>query len=407
MREGVDISSEKIPATPAHQSFAEFHNRLSTDSEAWSLANEALSVYPPDASLGIIESESGKSFTFAASGDGLEVRPGSEQADALLEIQTNGWRDFRAALETTQSLLYSDRARMQRGPMRIFESWGPVFEALYHRRAPYNRQRLNLRNLGGEPLDPNRSFAPGDDFDEMRHFLDEVGYLRLRDALNHTEIANLTAVAERLRGEAIEGDGRSWWGTNRDGQSRLFRVHYAAQSPEVQRLRASSVVASLLRLSPDEMVAPDEDEIHSTIVLWKQFGMTEGLADLPWHRDCQLGGHARNCPTLVMSAHLGEAQPESGDLRFLPGSHRGSFWAQDMNQRDLVGSIGVGAEPGDLTLHYSDVVHMAPAPTSAEGPFRTSIVTMYRRPASGNHRGDDRHYFDALEAGDGHVRSLA
>ena len=403
-----EYSKAPVESTPAttESDFVEFHTRVSRYSADLDLVTRALAVYPPNGSLGILERESGNSFAFAESSDGLRIRPGTATVDTLLEIQSDAWRDFRGALETTQSLLYSDRARILSGTMKSFESWGPVFEALYHGRAPYHWATVDLRNLNGDPLDPHQSFEPGDAREEMRHFLEETGYLRLRNALDGSKVSELIAVASRLRSEAVEADERSWWGTDDTGQSRLFRVHYAARTPEVQRLRESSIVAELLELSPHKMVAPDENEIHSTIVLWKQFGMVEGLADLPWHRDCQLGGHAKNCPTLVMSAHLGAAQSESGDLRFLPGSHRGSFWVDDTNARDLDGSVGVGAQQGDLTLHYSDVVHMAPSPTSKEGPFRTSLVTMYRRPAAGNHRAGDRHYFDALEAGDGHIRSI-
>ena len=55
-------------------------------------------------------------------------------------------------------------------------------------------------------------------------------------------------------------------------------------------------------------------------VLWKRPDVKEGLADLPWHRDCGMGGHALNCPTLIMTICLTDGSAAAGELRALPGS---------------------------------------------------------------------------------------
>ena len=72
----------------------------------------------------------------------------------------------------------------------------------------------------------------------------------------------------------------------------------------------------------DETLVPrirgnQEEEVS---LIFKRPVMTEGLSDLPWHRDCGMGGHAEVCPVLIASLFLTQSCPESGDLRMLPGS---------------------------------------------------------------------------------------
>ena len=89
-----------------------------------------------------------------------------------------------------------------------------------------------------------------------------------------------------------------------------------------------------------------------------------------------------------------------GELRFLPGSHR---YACPTPEADA--GISVPAKAGDVSLHYGDVMHGAPPPTSNTGPFRASILMSFK-PDFENHRGD-RHYNDVLiQDGDGHVSSV-
>ena len=64
-------------------------------------------------------------------------------------------------------------------------------------------------------------------------------------------------------------------------------------------------------------------------VIYKNPGIREGLGDLPWHRDCGMGGHALMCPILIASVYLTPATPETGELRMLPGSQNASVGCAD------------------------------------------------------------------------------
>ena len=50
--------------------------------------------------------------------------------------------------------------------------------------------------------------------------------------------------------------------------------------------------------------------------------------------------------------------------------------------------VGFRAQPGDVSIHYGDVMHAAPPPTRADlDTYRISAVTGFAHPASRNHRG--------------------
>lgn len=141
-------------------------------------------------------------------------------------------------------------------------------------------------------------------------------------------------------------------------------------------------------------------------ILWKQPGVEEGLGDLPWHRDCGMGGHASMCPTAVTSIFLGPNTKEAGQIRFLPGSWKSSFPFTDGNDAGAPEGVAPAAEPGDITLHYGDGLHVAPPPTGSEGPFRSCILMGYGRTGGGHHAGG-RHYNDILLGNaDGQVEDM-
>jgi hypothetical protein len=70
-------------------------------------------------------------------------------------------------------------------------------------------------------------------------------------------------------------------------------------------------------------------------------------------------------------------------------------------------AVHVVAQPGDMSLHYSDVMHAAPAPKRSDlAQYRISAVTDYGRPDARNHRGDQS-YNDILhQRDDGQIEHL-
>src|SRR5262249_58025467 len=112
------------------------------------------------------------------------------------------------------------------------------------------------------------------------------------------------ADVQRLAGG---GDARSGWAGRPDGGSVLCRLIYlglvertiAALSDE-PRLRRLAALAG-------EPLHPCLDRSDGHSVVLKNADVTEGLSDLPWHRDCGLGGHPVTCPALNIGIQLASA----------------------------------------------------------------------------------------------------
>jgi len=338
---------------------------------------------------------------------GVECRSGDEEAATLIELDRETWRDLQLDLESAAGLIYGARMRCLRGNPMHFVHWEPALRWLFVGRPVYDPETIDLRDRRGAPLDVVRGFTLGDDREEMAHFLRTAGYLWVCGVLSPEELATLREEAERLRTEAHEGDQESWWGRRADGTSVLCRVLRAGRQPAMRALHSDARLRGLVELCDTPMTPMQEAEAKDGVtLLWKQPGVEEGLGDLPWHRDCGMGGHASMCPTAVLSVFLGPNTPEAGELRFLPGSWTSSLPFAEA--RDGQGPEGVAppARPGDVTLHYGDGMHVAPPPTSARGPHRSCILLAFARRDGYHHRGG-RHYNDVLlDREDGQVSSL-
>ena len=82
-----------------------------------------------------------------------------------------------------------------------------------------------------------------------------------------------------------------------------MRVTRGRSKPRLAALQSDPRVLALKALAAPSYV-PTPGEGDGVTVIWKQPGVAEGMGDLPWHRDCGLGGHAAMCPTLVSSLFL-------------------------------------------------------------------------------------------------------
>ena len=155
-----------------------------------------------------------------------------------------------------------------------------------------------------------------------------------------------------------------------------------------------------------DLKGASQDDLDGVTVLWKLPDMTEGLADLPWHRDCGMGGHATMCPTMVMSICLTDGGPEAGELRALPGSQHSSHPFIDGTAADAPTGVPIRVKAGDLSFHNGDVMHVSLPPTSSLGPHRVSVLLSFM-PIHAYHHEGGRHYNDALLANaDGQVTHI-
>ncbi len=386
--------------------FETFHREeLPRRVERW--GEMAVRAAEPLGSLGF-RLPDGRAFTLAVRDRQLVIVPGDAEAHTVVGIDARAWEGLVHDLESAPGLLYAGRIRRLRGDLMRFVGWEPALRALFHGIPVYGPEHADLRDPEGRPLEPTRAFRwEESDEGEMATFLDAAGYLLVRGVFSPAEVAGLRAGAEELRRRAREGDRESWWGRDDRGQPVLCRVLRAGQLPIFRSLPEDARVARIAALPGCEMAHRDPESPNGITVLWKNPGVVEGLSDLPWHRDCGMGGHAVMCPTMVLSIFLEAATPASGELRFLPGSWRTTCGFAEATDPRAPRGVGVRAEAGDVTIHYGDGMHAAPPPTGREGPFRCSVLIGFARPGARHHRGED-HYNDVLLGReDGQVEHLA
>jgi ectoine hydroxylase-related dioxygenase (phytanoyl-CoA dioxygenase family) len=350
----------------------------------------------------------GDAYTYVPSAQGMDVVAGDAAADTVIELSSELWQNLVRELDAAAGLLYGGRAKCLRGSALRWVAWEPALRAMWSGRPVYHAGEVALRDRRGEPLDPAASFTRGADREDMAHFLRTAGYLFVRGVFDAGEIAALRAEAEALAGEAKKGDKLSWWGKNAAGEEVLTRVTRAAAKPALRALPHDPRLVALKDLADEALAhrtAPSADEGVS--VIWKRPDMSEGLGDLPWHRDCGMGGHAVMCPTLIASVFLTPATPETGELRMLPGSWQCGCGPIDARHPQAPPGVSFAAAPGDVSLHYGDTMHAAPPPLRNDlDTYRISAVTGYARAGARAHRG--RYYNEVLHRReDGQIEHLA
>ena len=355
--------------------------------------------------LGLSVAGQCESFTYEVTDTGIKVIPGIAQAEVVVKLCDADWRGMVADLESVPGILYGDRLLGHSGDLMGFVRWEPALRALYTGRPLYDPINFELNDKAGCSLDPATRFALDSDSQEMKEFLDAAGYLLVSQVFDHAEVEQFRSAAIEMADGAIEGDQQSWWGKNAAGESVLCRCLNAGCHPIYANLYDDARLLALAKLLPEGMIHPAPADKDGITVIFKNFGVSEGLSDLPWHRDCGMGGHATMCPTYIISIYLYDATPAQGALNFLPGSHRYAFGFSDAQADALPAAVEVAARAGDITLHIGDVMHAAPPPQADVSPFRQSVLLSYQ-PQFDNHRGE-RHYNDVLlGAEDGQVSHM-
>jgi ectoine hydroxylase-related dioxygenase (phytanoyl-CoA dioxygenase family) len=240
----------------------------------------------------------------------------------------------------------------------------------------------------------------------MRRFLDEAGYLIVRDVFPAREVQALKHAVAGLREAASKGDGRSWWAPDAHGGEVLCRITYAGdRAPLLAGLFDDARIGTLVEIAGGDFHAAT-DRVDGVTVLFKNPDVVGGLSDLPWHRDCGLGGHSVMCPLLIVGIHLDPMTPETGELRVLPGSWKASCHFFDVANPDAPKGVGLAAGAGDCTLHYGDLMHAAPPPTG-RGAMRTTLYLTYMPTRAFEVIGPGQAYNDVLLTdGTGRVKHL-
>lgn len=310
-------------------------------------------------------------FTYAPAGDAVEVVEGDDEAATVAVMTPEVWTEFAHELRSCFGLMIGELIEFPRGDFGDLMRWEPALRAIWHGRPVYDEAAADA--VAG--LDLSRAFTVDDPDVELGDFLSRTGFLRVRGVFTGAEMEVVADEVERLKAAATLDDGRSWWAKNAAGDDVCCRLIYAGERSE--QIAAAAGDDRLRRLVDlggyDVRLSSDRFDGESVVI--KNPDVVEGLSDLPWHRDCGMGGHPVHCPGFNVGVQIDGATPENGQLRFLAGSHHSSNHLPTERDLERLPVQAVETERGDVTVHFGHVLHAAPPPGGAHAGRRTMYAT--------------------------------
>ena len=295
-----------------------------------------------------------------------------------MSTPTSVWRSTRDAFadlfcERRTALGLVIGARVDGDPVsnEAFCAWDPVLRTALDGRGVYRPGDVTLRAPDGSPLALDQQFRLDEDPAGAAHFLAEAGFLVLRGVLTDAEIDALDADLADAVDAARPDDGASWWAATRSGDRYPCRIlDYAQQSPALRALIADPRYLAIGDLLGDGHRPGDPFGEHFADVtaegLLKRVDSVEGLVCLPWHKDCDRGGHSMFCSGLTIGICLTPVDEAHGGLDVMAGSHRANIARAQIDRTLDLPAVTLRAERGDVTVHTSCTLHRSTHPTTRE-----------------------------------------
>ena len=213
--------------------------------------------------------------------------------------------------------------------------------------------------------------------------------------------ADLRSAVEAARPD----DGTSWWAKTRNGEAYPCRIlDFAEQSPALRALIGDDRYTSIGDLLGDGHRPGDPFGEHFADVtaegLLKRVDSVEGLVCLPWHKDCERGGHSMFCSGLTIGICLTPIDEAHGGLDVMAGSHRANIARAQIDRTlDLPGGDPPRRARRPLRAH---VLH-APSFDASDEPRTPRCLYRVCAPAEGGRR-PRRRYPSRAAARQGHNR---
>jgi len=340
--------------------------------------------------------DDGRSYTYTPTPDGFSVSPGDDDAQTVVALSSDDWTAFAWELRSCFALFYADRLSFPRGSFGHLARWEPALRVAFDGQPIYDlTDPPPVIDSAGRPLDLQRTFRLDDSDDALRDFIERAGFIHLRGVMTAGELEALRTDVALGIDRARPDDKRSWW-TSLDGVEVCNRVNYLNdQSPLIAGLGADERFRRIGALGgPELRQAPDRLDGNGVVI--KVPGATSGLADLPWHRDCGMGGHPVKCPMLNIGIQLDGATAGSGQLLVLAGSHRGTSRLPAASEVQGLPVVALTTEPGDVTVHFGHTLHAAPPPTDRAAAGRRALYLSFVPPLTFEMIGPGQGYNDVL-----------
>jgi len=300
----------------------------------------------------------GRAITLHERGGALAIAPGADAAGVVAQMPADALSDLVQDAQSTMGLAMTARVKITAGNINTWIAWEPPLRALLDGRKVHETGDVTFVDLDGRELDLDRTFTVDDDREEMRHFLEQAGFLHIRGVFDESDMAALGADIDEWIARATPDDGESWWATDDQGVSQAVRVlFFYEKSATLRELVASDRYRWIGELTGDGHQHKGGGE-----GLVKPLGIVRGLSDLPWHKDCGQGRHSYNCNGLTCGISVTGADRVSGALGVIPGSHRANTMATGRDPSLDLPPRMLETATGDVTVHCSDTLHRAHPP---------------------------------------------
>jgi hypothetical protein len=331
----------------------------------------------------------GEEWTLGLGDDGLDVTRGAHAARRVA-MDAAAFADLVAEERTALGLVIGARVDGDPDASWTFCGWDPVLRSMLDGRAVYAPGDVELLGPDGGPLELGQSFRLGEHADAAGRFLAETGFVLLTDVFSDAEMDAVDADLAAAVACAEPDDGTSWWATTASGDRYPCRIlDFARRSPALRALIDEERFLAIGELLGDGHIPGDPFGEHNASVtaegLTKRVGSVEGLACLPWHKDCDRGGHARYCSGLTVGICLTPVDDAHGGLDVVAGSHRANIARAQVDAGLDLPSVTLRAGRGDVTVHLSCTLHRSTQPTSAER--RVAYTGFTLPPPDGDARG--------------------
>jgi hypothetical protein len=329
-------------------------------------------------------------WTLRRGANGLEVARGRDDAAFEVRLDADAFADLVAEQRTALGLVIGGRVEGDPASSNAFCAWDPVLRSAFDGRGVYRAGDVTLRARDGSPLDLDQRFVLGEDDDAAAHFLAEAGFVLLQGVFTDDEIAAIDADLTRAVGGAQPDDGASWWAATRDGTRYPCRIlDFAEKSPALRVLFEDDRYCAIGELLDDGHRPGDPFGEHFANVtaegLVKRVDSVDGLVCLPWHKDCDRGGHSMFCCGLTIGVCLTPVDEAHGGLDVMAGSHRANIARAQIDAGLDLPAVTLRADRGDLTVHLSCTLHRSTHPTTRE---RRVAYTGFALPSLVVHGGD-------------------
>jgi hypothetical protein len=313
----------------------------------------------------------GKSWTLQPGRHTLEIAAGRAASVPHVEIDLDAFTDWVTERRSALGLAICGRTGGDPDGVAACCAWDPVIRSALDGRSVYRAGDVTLRSRDSAPLDLDQRFRLGEDEAAAAHFLAEAGFLLLHQVFSTKEMDAVDADLAAAVAAAEPDDQASWWASTSSGERYPCRIlDFAEKSEALRTLINDPRFLAVGELLGDGHRPGDPFGEHFADVtaegLLKRVDTTQGLACLPWHKDCERGGHSMFCSGLTVGVCLTPVDEAHGGLDVTAGSHRANIARTQVDRGLDLPAVSLRAERGDLTVHMSCALHRSTHPTTRE-----------------------------------------